>query len=173
MTFDWKGHGVRGLAMLVLAIATGCGDAGDATVGDSVEAASSDSVGPDTTTAVSTAVRGYPTPADSTRRAGTLGPASEGTTLLATLEEWKVTLSDPSVPMGQVTIAVENRGTMPHAFEIVAEHGGRWRSAPIAPGGAIQMSMLLSNATYRVYCPLEDDAGVHADLGMETELVVR
>ena len=149
----------------------GCGDA----VEDAVEETATpiDTLEQEPPPPVQTGVRGFPTPRDSSRPAGTLGDVTEGSTVIATLEEWRIELSDDTLPVGQVTIAVENRGTMPHALEIVSEVGGRWRSAPVAPGGSIRMSMLLSNATHRIYCPLEDDAGDHSERGMQATLVVR
>jgi plastocyanin len=156
------------LSALLIAAAAGCGDR---------DAQSDPAITEDTVTAEpppdeQPAVRGFPAPSDSSRPAGTLGGREEGTRVVADMDEFTISLSSDTVPVGQVTIAVHNTGTIPHALELVADLGGRWRSLPAAPGATIEMTMLLSNGTYRAYCPLDDDAGDHSERGMQAVLVV-
>ena len=106
------------------------------------------------------AVRGIPADADST-------------TVVARTSEWAIALSTDTIDAGPVTIAVDNGGTIPHAVELTGEFGGRWRSLPVAPGATIRMSMVLSNGTYQLHCPLDDDAGDHSERGERATLVVR
>lgn len=154
-------------ALLIVGLIA-CGDAG----GDSEPAFTEDTIRPDSVRPPQPAVRGLPANPDSTKPPGTLGDPDAGTRLTATLTEWGIALSDSTIPIGQVTIDIRNTGTIPHTLELTGEYGGRWRSLPITPGASVEMSMVLSNGTYRVFCPLDDDAGNHAERGQETTLVV-
>jgi hypothetical protein len=89
------------------------------------------------------------------------------------LTEWAVEPSADTLGAGPVTIAVTNDGTVPHALEVAGELGGRWRSLPVAPGATITMTMVIPAGNYRLFCPLDDDAGDHSERGMEATLVFR
>jgi hypothetical protein len=146
-----------------------CGDAG----GDADPAFTEDTLRADTVTPDRPATVGLPANTDTTKPPGTLGDPAGGTHIVATLTEWDLSLSESSIPIGQVTIEVRNEGTIPHTLELTGQHAGRWRSLPLNPGAQLEMSMVLSDGTYRVYCPLDDDAGNHAERGQEATLVVR
>ena len=87
----------------------------------------------------------------------------------ARLSEWTIQLSEATVPTGQVTFAVTNGGSIPHAFEV--EGNGTERATPlIQPGASATLTLTLKPGTYEVYCPVGDNS--HKKLGMETHLKV-
>ena len=89
--------------------------------------------------------------------------------MTATLSEWTVRLSKPSVPAGEVRFNVTNNGSIPHAFEI--EGKGTERQTPlIQPGESAALTVRLDAGTYEIYCPVGQDS--HRKLGMETRLKV-
>jgi hypothetical protein len=102
-----------------------------------------------------------------------LGTLDESARVIATISEWKVELSEDTVPAGEVTVAIENRGKKRHVIEVRSQYTGRWRSSPVPPGGVILLSMPLSASTYEVYDPDDDADGKHAEKGMRATLVVR
>jgi hypothetical protein len=118
-------------------------------------------------------LKGLPAPKDPSRSPGTLGTLEESVQVIATISEWKIELSDDTIPAGEVTVAIENRGTKRHVIEVRSQYTGRWRSSPVPPGGVIMLSMPLSGSTYEVYDPEEDADGKHAEKGMRATLVVR
>jgi plastocyanin len=87
----------------------------------------------------------------------------------AKLSEWKVELSESSVPSGTITFTIANTGIIPHAFEV--EGQGIEREIPvIQPGSTGTLTLALKPGTYDVYCPVGGDS--HKKLGMETHLTV-
>ena len=85
------------------------------------------------------------------------------------LYEWKVELEPATVRPGAVRFAIENHGSIPHAFEI--EGHGFEKSAPqIAAGGSAMLDATLAPGTFEAYCPIGN--GSHRMLGMKTRLVV-
>jgi hypothetical protein len=157
------------LLLILIAGLVACGDDG----GNADPAFVEDTLTPDTVTPERAATRGLPANADTSKPPGTLGDPAAGTRIVATLTEWAITLSEDAIPVGQVTIVVRNEGTVAHALELTGQYAGRWRSLPLNPGAEVQMSMVLSDGTYQVYCPLDDEAGDHSERGQETTLVVR
>ena len=87
----------------------------------------------------------------------------------AKLSEWKVELSQGTIPAGSVTFSVTNAGTIPHAFEVEGE-GVEQETTVIQPGSSATLQLTLKPGTYDVYCPVGEDS--HKHLGMETHLKV-
>src|SRR2546425_6709465 len=85
------------------------------------------------------------------------------------LSEWKVELSQGTIPAGSVTFTVTNAGSIPHAFEVEGQ-GIEQETAVIQPGASATLTLKLKPGTYEVYCPVGNDS--HKKLGMETELNV-
>jgi hypothetical protein len=103
--------------------------------------------------------------------AGASGPRTQGhsAAVSARLSEWMVTLSQGTVPAGEVTFTVTNAGSIPHAFEI--EGGGVERkTAVIQPGASATLKLTLTPGSYEVYCPVGEDS--HKKLGMDAHLRV-
>jgi len=85
------------------------------------------------------------------------------------LSEWKVELSQATVPAGAVTFAITNAGSIPHAVEVEG-NGIEQEAAVIQPGATAALTVTLKPGTYDVYCPVGQDS--HKKLGMETRLKV-
>lgn len=100
------------------------------------------------------AERGFPTERTG-GVAGVLGAAGDSEQLAATVGDGTLTLSRDSVGGGPTTVVIENRGEQRHIVEVYSEHYGRWRSAPVAPGGSASITMPLTYATYEVFCTVE------------------
>lgn len=89
--------------------------------------------------------------------------------IVVTLTEWKVELTQSSIPAGEVRFEISNTGSIPHAFEVEGQ-GGERETAHIPPGGTATLALTLAPGTYEVYCPVGEDS--HKKLGMEARLVV-
>lgn len=83
------------------------------------------------------------------------------------LSEWKVELSEASVPAGTVRFTITNAGSIPHAFEVEGR-GIERKTALIQPGSTGTLTVALRAGSYEVYCPVGGDS--HKKLGMETHL---
>ena len=87
----------------------------------------------------------------------------------AKLSEWKVELSEVTIPAGPVAFTVTNAGSIPHAFEIEGQ-GTERETELIQPGSTATLTLTLKPGTYEAYCPVGEDS--HKKLGMETRLTV-
>ncbi len=85
------------------------------------------------------------------------------------LTEWKVELSETSIPAGAVTFSVTNAGSIPHAFEVEGK-GIEQETQLIQPGATATLTLSLKAGHYEVYCPVGQDS--HKHLGMEADLDV-
>jgi hypothetical protein len=145
LTYSGRGGAAfRVLAAVVAIWAAGCGDAGGSREGEAEseeEQPQRDSV-----------ALGLPTPRDTTRPAGSIGDVSDSEVVVATLEDGEIRLSRDTIPTGEVTVVIENRTDQPCALELGSEYTGRWRSAPVRPGGSHRMSMVLATAPHRLFC---------------------
>jgi len=65
-----------------------------------------------------------------------------GAKVLVRIYDDSIFQSHHEIPKGQVTFAVENKGTKPHDLK-VSGPAGSWTSTPIAPQGYVLMSMIL------------------------------
>src|SRR5712675_1024555 len=74
------------------------------------------------------------------------------------LSEWKLELSQLTVPTGDVEISVTNGGTMLHAFEIEGQ-GLEKEIEPLNSGATATLQLSLPPGTYELYCPI--DSGAH------------
>lgn len=91
----------------------------------------------------------------------------------ATLSEWKIALSQDSIPAGPVAFQVSNSGSVEHAFEVEGtQDNGEWETDALAPGGSVTMSLNLEPGVYEVYCPVNANGTNHKERGMRTRLRV-
>jgi hypothetical protein len=96
-----------------------------------------------------------------------------GAKVLVTLTEYKVESTHLEIPKGQVTIAVENKGKLPHEFQVKGISGD-FKSMPIPAGGTVLMSMVLDPGDYDMFATGKDSAGVpEKDRGMKAKILVR
>ena len=97
------------------------------------------------------------------------GPETPHTPIVVTLSEWEIFLEPHEPRAGRHEFLVVNDGLYPHAF--VVERGEeRWETSPIPPGGQATLVTDLSEGTYTLYCPIEDEHGDHSEKGMRTTL---
>jgi len=153
------------LALLVLAA---CGDARTPdpdTVADSLAADSTAAPPP----IVETGPEAFPAASDPNRPAGSIGDPADAHQVMAKLSEWKIELAPGTIPAGEVTVNLTNAGERAHTIEISSETQGRWRSAPIAPGGVVGLSMPLLPGSYTVASTTPE----YAERGMKATLIVR
>jgi hypothetical protein len=92
--------------------------------------------------------------------------------VLPILDEWSITIEQPHVSPGKTDFFVINQGRVTHAF-VIEGNGQQWRTRDIPPGAEGRLVADLQPGTYTIYCPIVDEHGVHAELGMRTTLVVR
>jgi phosphohistidine phosphatase SixA/plastocyanin len=85
------------------------------------------------------------------------------------LSEWKLELSQLTVPTGEVEITVKNGGTMPHALEIEGQ-GIEKELEPINAGATSRVRLNLPPGAYELYCPMAD--GAHEQMGMIAHIEV-
>ena len=86
--------------------------------------------------------------------------------------EYQLAPANPVVKVGTVTFEVANDGGVIHALEVEGP-GGESETEEIEPGGSATLTVDLSQpGSYEWYCPIEDPAGRHRDLGMEGEVRV-
>ncbi len=99
----------------------------------------------------------------------TAATAESATPVRVELTEWSVRLEPATVPAGPVHFTIENRGQIPHAFEV--EGNGIDESVPqLAAGAAAGLDATLGAGTFDASCPIGN--GSHRMLGMAARLVV-
>jgi hypothetical protein len=140
-----------GLTVLIIVLAGACGDAGGN--GEAMETDTPTVTPPPPAPPAADSVgMGLPAPADPNRPAGSLGAPGEGASIAATIEDAGIRLSRDTVPAGEITVVIDNRSSSPCALELSSQFYGRQRAAPVAPGGSMQMSMVLARAPYYLFC---------------------
>ena len=98
--------------------------------------------------------------------------ATRDDTVRVALSEWKIELSRDQVAPGTVVFRVQNRGTMPHAFEIEG-NGVEREIRPIRPGADTLIAVGVHEGKYEIYCPVgEGTAHAHKAMGMLSALSV-
>ncbi len=85
------------------------------------------------------------------------------------LSEWKLELSQLTVPTGEVEFSVTNGGTTLHAFEIEGQGLEKYLE-PIKVGATSTLRLTLPPGTYEVHCPV--DSGAHEKMGMIAHIEV-
>jgi Cupredoxin-like domain len=85
------------------------------------------------------------------------------------LSEWKLDVSQQTVPTGEVRFTVTNGGTMLHAF-VLEGQGLEKELQPLNVGATAAFQIPLQPGTYELYCPIGD--GAHKKLGMVARLEV-
>jgi len=85
------------------------------------------------------------------------------------LLEWKLELSQLTVPTGEIEFTVTNGGTMLHAFEVEGQ-GVEKELEPIKVGATSTLRLTLPPGTYELYCPIGH--GAHKKMGMIAHLEV-
>jgi phosphohistidine phosphatase SixA/plastocyanin len=93
----------------------------------------------------------------------------EGTSLSVRLSEWKLELSQLTVPTGEVEFNVTNAGTTLHAFEVEGQ-GIERDLEPIKVGATSTLRLTLPPGTYELYCTIA--GGAHKKMGMIAHLEV-
>jgi phosphohistidine phosphatase SixA/uncharacterized cupredoxin-like copper-binding protein len=102
--------------------------------------------------------------------AGAATKSRDGAPLVSVrLSEWKLELSQLTVPTGEVEISVTNGGTMLHAFEIEGQ-GLEKELEPLNSGATATLQLSLPPGSYELYCPI--DSGTHKRMGMIAHLEV-
>lgn len=79
------------------------------------------------------------------------------------LSEWKLDLSQLTVPTGEIRFTVTNGGTMLHAF-VLEGQGLEKEVQPLNVGATATIQIRLPPGTYELYCPIGE--GAHKKLGM-------
>jgi uncharacterized cupredoxin-like copper-binding protein len=93
---------------------------------------------------------------------GTVGTAA--TTVQVGMFEYRFDLSQASVPSGQVTFVITNKGAEVHNFSINGVHSGKM----LSPGQSETYTVALPAGTYTDVC----DVPFHADRGMTGQFTV-
>jgi uncharacterized cupredoxin-like copper-binding protein len=114
---------------------------------------------PKTTTTVTTTT---PPTTTTTTTTGTIGNGN--TTVRVDMFEYRFDLSQTTMPSGQVTFVITNRGGEVHNFAIAGSKSG----ALLSPGASETWTVGLPAGTYNALC----DVPFHAERGMTTQFTV-
>jgi plastocyanin len=87
--------------------------------------------------------------------------------ITVTEREYRITLSQRSFKPGTVTLVVQNRGKLGHAFKIRGPGiAGKRIPGTIAPGAHRSLTVQLRRGSYTLWCP------IHTAFGMKTKINV-
>ncbi len=90
--------------------------------------------------------------------------------------EWDLVTSVDSAQPGTITFRFRNMGTLPHSLRIRTQGSGgdrlEWESELVGPGESGLLVADLAAGTYDLDCPVEDAAGEHDALGMNSVFTV-
>jgi uncharacterized cupredoxin-like copper-binding protein len=93
---------------------------------------------------------------------------SGGKTVTVEMKEFRFIPSRIKVDRGRVTFEVQNRGEIPHVFQITG--AGIDTHIALLPGGATTLDVTLKTpGEYTLTCPMP----MHSEAGMHGSLVVR
>jgi hypothetical protein len=117
-----------------------------------------------------------PGPAATSARQPSVGEATSKVRVVLT--EWRIRLSPDTVPSGQVTFHIVNRGKEEHTIELEPLSGGddlNREGDEIPPGEVATLTYDLPPGTWSVDCPISSRSanGSHSRRGMRNTLVVR
>jgi nitrite reductase (NO-forming) len=107
------------------------------------------------------------TPSTTTQQTTTTSTVPVGTaqtTVTVNMVEYAFQLSQSSIPSGQVTFVINNKGNEVHNFAILGNKAG----AQIAPGTSETWTVALPPGTYNYQC----DVPFHAERGMTGQFTV-
>jgi nitrite reductase (NO-forming) len=119
-------------------------------------------VTPAKTTTPTSTVTSTTTPTTTTTPTGTVGNAQ--TTVTVNMVDYSFQLSQSTIPSGQVTFVINNKGNEVHNFAILGNRAG----AQIAPGTSETWTVSLPPGTYNYQC----DVPFHAANGMVGQFTV-
>ena len=86
-----------------------------------------------------------------------------------TLDDYLIRPQTVSVPRGEVTFTVTNRGRLGHTFRVRGKTKNVLAIQTLEPGESKTETRKLAKGTYTMYCVLAN----HEELGMSGTLVVR
>jgi len=154
---------IGALAWAAVGVA-GCGDSGS---DDRLQEAEAETPAPDPDS-----IRpGLPPSSNPDVPVGSIDPEREGEVVRVRVTPQGLTLERDAAPPGQITVRAENEQPEPCALEVRSPAGRLWRSAPIAQGRSVGLTMALSRSPYYVTCQLNEDRGPVA--GDTARFVVR
>ena len=104
------------------------------------------------------------TPTTTARTTSTVPVGTAQTTVTVNMVEYAFQLSQSTIPSGQVTFVINNKGNEVHNFAIVGNKAG----AQIAPGTSETWTVALPPGTYNYHC----DVPFHAERGMVGQFTV-
>jgi uncharacterized cupredoxin-like copper-binding protein len=88
------------------------------------------------------------------------------TTVTVTMKEFKLSPSATKLAAGKVTLVAVNHGKIPHALAIAGPGLKMTKSAMVAAGKSVRLTVTLKGGSYELWCPV----GNHASLGMKSTL---
>src|SRR2546428_4165809 len=103
-------------------------------------------------------------PVAETTAATTTAPASQGTTVQVTEQEFKITLASTEVKAGKITFDSKNVGKIQHDLAIV---GRNERTKLISPGASAQLTVDLKPGTYELYCTVAGNKAARMDVKIQ------
>ena len=104
------------------------------------------------------------TPPPTTTTTSTVPVGTAKTTVTVNMVEYAFQLSQSSIPSGQITFVINNKGNEVHNFAILGNKAG----AQIAPGASETWTVSLPPGTYNYQC----DVPFHASFGMVGQFTV-
>lgn len=97
-------------------------------------------------------------------------PAGTGPEVIASLTDYAITLSEPTLAPGSYTFVAVQEGGDEHALTISGPGVDDATTPTIQAGGSEQrLTVTLQAGSYELWCPVED----HRQVGMETTVTVQ
>ncbi len=168
--FGLRGAGVIGLLIFVGLLAVACsatggyGSYGSTAPTQAPAVAGATPVAPPAAAAAPSATAAPAAPAASSSGTSSGG----GQDVQATLTEFTITLSTPTLKAGHVRFNVQNTGKFNHALEIAGQ-GIDKKTDNLSAGQSGTLDVDLTPGSYQVWCPVSN----HKDRGMLTTITVQ